>query len=358
MAVTKRLRYEVLRRDKHTCRYCGASAPDVKLTVDHVMPQALGGGDEPANLVTACEPCNSGKTSIPADAPIVADVADDALRWAAAMSKAADMAHAKYQVRLDYRTTFRESWDDWKTGPENDRKAVPLDANWESSLDNFYEAGLPDWELVEAVRAAMTNQKVVPANTFRYFAGICWTKIRQMQDQARQIIDATPAPVRRVNKDVADEIAERWLAAYQTRCKEKGIDCSNVTAEGTSEAVAALLEQGYSEGRVAAAAEKAGARLHAHVAEYMPHASGDFTFDATLVWVAAWEDSDQESQHWRSFTPNARAWSAFKTELRGAISAGIPDEEILDACRTAGGLHEGLLVRLPDWDGRWEALDF
>ena len=38
MAVSKRTRYEVLRRDNHACRYCGASAPDAKLTVDHVLP--------------------------------------------------------------------------------------------------------------------------------------------------------------------------------------------------------------------------------------------------------------------------------------------------------------------------------
>lgn len=36
MAVSKRLRYEILRRGNHTCRYCGASAPDVPLRVDHV----------------------------------------------------------------------------------------------------------------------------------------------------------------------------------------------------------------------------------------------------------------------------------------------------------------------------------
>ena len=38
MAVTKRTRYEVLRRDGHACRYCGQMAPDVKLAVDHVVP--------------------------------------------------------------------------------------------------------------------------------------------------------------------------------------------------------------------------------------------------------------------------------------------------------------------------------
>lgn len=63
MAVSKRLRYEILRRDSHTCRYCGASAPDAPLRVDHVTPVALGGTDHPSNLATSCEPCNSGKSS-------------------------------------------------------------------------------------------------------------------------------------------------------------------------------------------------------------------------------------------------------------------------------------------------------
>lgn len=44
MSVSKRLRFEVLRRDNHTCRYCGSSAPEVKLTIDHVVPVALAEG--------------------------------------------------------------------------------------------------------------------------------------------------------------------------------------------------------------------------------------------------------------------------------------------------------------------------
>lgn len=39
MAVTKRTRFEVLRRDNYTCRYCHAT--DNPLTVDHVVPRAL-----------------------------------------------------------------------------------------------------------------------------------------------------------------------------------------------------------------------------------------------------------------------------------------------------------------------------
>lgn len=63
MPVSKRLRYEILRRDSYTCRYCGASAPGTLLRVDHVTPVALGGTDQPSNLVASCEPCNSGKSS-------------------------------------------------------------------------------------------------------------------------------------------------------------------------------------------------------------------------------------------------------------------------------------------------------
>jgi hypothetical protein len=54
-------RFSVLARDNYTCRYCGRSAPEVTLHVDHIIPVAEGGTDEPANLVTACADCNEGK---------------------------------------------------------------------------------------------------------------------------------------------------------------------------------------------------------------------------------------------------------------------------------------------------------
>lgn len=89
MAVSKRLRYEVLRRDNHACRYCGATAPDVKLNVDHVIPTSLGGPDKPTNLVTACADYNAGKTSSMPNATAVADVDQDTLLRALAMKQVA-----------------------------------------------------------------------------------------------------------------------------------------------------------------------------------------------------------------------------------------------------------------------------
>jgi hypothetical protein len=358
MAVSKRLRYEVLRRDNHTCRYCGAVAPQVKLTVDHVVPQALGGGDEPSNLVTACESCNNGKTSVPADAPIVADVEQDALRWAAAMDKAAEMARAKYEVRLDYRNAFREAWDEWKSGPEHAQQPIPLDLNWESSLDNFYEAGLPDWELNEAVRAAMTNSKVTPSNTFRYFAGICWTKIRKMQEQAQQIVQEGNQPSGRVvSEETVGEIIDQWFSAYRKHHAEENHDedpkSDEWRARRLRDVIVALLEQGYSTSRVSEAAGRAGRWCTFVLTDYLG-GCGDFYFDAAVAWTVSWGKVDPEHKWWRTSVPTPARWVEFKEEIQGAVSAGLPDLEILEACKLAGEQHSALLFGLPDWEGRWD----
>lgn len=100
MAVSKRLRYEILRRDNHACRYCGAAAPDVKLNVDHVIPTSLGGSDKPDNLVTACAECNSGKTSSMPNAEPVADVDQDVLRQAANVKRETRQRHEALSLHL------------------------------------------------------------------------------------------------------------------------------------------------------------------------------------------------------------------------------------------------------------------
>src|SRR5690348_7982460 len=113
MAASKRLRYEILRRDSHTCRYCGASAPDVPLRVDHVTPVALGGTDEPSNLVTSCEPCNSGKSSSTVDSALVADVQQHQLRWGRAMELAAQVQAGKRDDQETAWRSFSQSWESW-----------------------------------------------------------------------------------------------------------------------------------------------------------------------------------------------------------------------------------------------------
>lgn len=181
MAISKRLRFEILRRDNHTCYYCGRKPPEVELTIDHVLPQALGGTDEATNLVAACQDCNSGKTSVAPGAPLVAQVDEDAIRWSAAMQAAIVKAESDHEAVIAYREQFLEAWNDYKRPAE-------LDENWRVSVDNFRARGLPIEMLVDAAHRAMAKQNIGLGTKFRYMCGIAWSKVSEIEKQARSIL--------------------------------------------------------------------------------------------------------------------------------------------------------------------------
>jgi hypothetical protein len=61
VAISPKLRDDVLRRDNFTCRHCGRSAPNVELHIDHITPVSKGGETKLENLQTLCAECNFGK---------------------------------------------------------------------------------------------------------------------------------------------------------------------------------------------------------------------------------------------------------------------------------------------------------
>ena len=185
MAVTKRTRYEVLRRDNNACRYCGCMAPDVKLTIDHVTPKALGGSDKPDNLVAACKDCNAGKTSVQPGSDLVADVAQDAVRWAAAMKGAIEMRATQRAARDEYVDTIDEAWLAYHYKSDGEHLPRPLD--WRHSIQHFYELGLPLEEMQESVEIAATRYAVARGQEWRYACGVAWKKLSEIQEMAKSL---------------------------------------------------------------------------------------------------------------------------------------------------------------------------
>lgn len=185
--VSNRLRYEVLRRDSYACRYCGATAPGTKLAVDAITPDALGGSHkDPANLVTACEQCNNGKGSSSPDTPLVADVAQDAIRWSQAMQVAAAEMLARASEHVDAREQFDKAWRRYGTGSR--RKPLPRDADWPRTVDQLLSAGLPLSELEACIDVAMSRRNVTEENVFRYMCGVAWNKVTELQKRAADIV--------------------------------------------------------------------------------------------------------------------------------------------------------------------------
>lgn len=62
-AIPDNLRRRILARDHHRCAICGQPAN----VVDHIVPRALGGTDDPAQLQSLCTRCSRRKTSLEAN---------------------------------------------------------------------------------------------------------------------------------------------------------------------------------------------------------------------------------------------------------------------------------------------------
>lgn len=61
--ISKKLRFEIFKRDFFRCQYCGSFPPNVVLEVDHINPLSKGGENDINNLITSCFSCNRGKSN-------------------------------------------------------------------------------------------------------------------------------------------------------------------------------------------------------------------------------------------------------------------------------------------------------
>jgi hypothetical protein len=203
MAVSKSLRHQIMRRDNHTCRYCGAQAPDVKLTIDHVTPQTLGGQDVPENLVAACVDCNAGKSATPPDAALVADVDQRAVEWAHAMQVVTDRRLVELEADRKRINRFDRKWRVYRTYGE----PYPRDANWRNSVARFLANGLDDRFLADAAETAIGRPRMPADEAWNYFCGICWKEVRSLQAAASDLMKVPSGPARNTRPLAEDEEA-------------------------------------------------------------------------------------------------------------------------------------------------------
>lgn len=188
-AVSKRLRFEVFKRDDHTCQYCGRSAPEVVLQVDHIQPTSLGGENKPANLITACRDCNAGKGSSTPDAPRIEAPSVDGLRWARAIEEAA-ADHRRYrEAEQEAIAAFRYHWP-VTTCPDDH----------EATIRKFVRLGLDAADIVHVLEQANKRATGGLRHTWLYFCKVCWSEVRRIRERAQETL--------RLEADHAELIAE------------------------------------------------------------------------------------------------------------------------------------------------------
>ena len=170
--LSKKIRFEIFKRDSFTCQYCGNTPPHVILEVDHIKPVAGGGLNDIDNLVTACFSCNRGKSSNSLKS-IPQSLSD----------KAAFIAESEAQLRgyQEILESKRQRIEDelWRVAeviaPGSTEKGIPRD--WASSIKRFNKM-LGIHTVLEAAEIALARFPFGGKNAFLYFCGICWKEIR------------------------------------------------------------------------------------------------------------------------------------------------------------------------------------
>jgi hypothetical protein len=171
-SISKKVRFEIFKRDGFNCQYCGATPPRAVLHIDHIIPVAEGGGNEDTNLVTACDACNLGKAANSLESIPVS-----------LASRAPDVAEREAQLRgySEVMTAQRERIADdcWDTA-NIFIEQFSLDGirkDWFQSIRQFVEK-IGSHECIRAMQIATAKKPFSQKACFVYFCGICWNIVR------------------------------------------------------------------------------------------------------------------------------------------------------------------------------------
>lgn len=172
MALSKKLRFEVFKRDGFKCQYCGSAPPTVTLEVDHIHPRAKAGSDDIDNLITSCFDCNRGKSD-----RVLTSVPQTTAEKTAAL-----------QEREEQYKEYKKILAKIKA-----REQADID-----SVDEIYQSYFPEWclndrfkngslrmfirmlgiEKVEQAMHAACGKMYDDGKAIKYFCGICWNRIK------------------------------------------------------------------------------------------------------------------------------------------------------------------------------------
>jgi hypothetical protein len=172
VAISKKIRFEVFKRDGFTCAYCGKAPPDIVLEVDHIEPKSKGGGDGMENLVTSCFECNRGKKHIQLD-----KVPPKILEQMEIMKEMQEQLKAyRYVMQLAEETleqdiikiddVYHEYFDMWRLSDHFKNVSLRM---FLKKIDVFRVKEA----MIKACNVTEDSEKAI-----KYFCGICWKIIK------------------------------------------------------------------------------------------------------------------------------------------------------------------------------------
>ena len=186
MAVSKRTRYEVLRRDDFTCRYCRSK--DNELHVDHVTPVSLGGDDRPTNLVAACKDCNLGKASVSPDTATLDHLDEQTIAYEKARAVVVARETKKAKAK---RKVYRQVSEAWAASTSGYSNMAP---DWRTTVSTWMGRGLSVERIIEAIEIAGGKSHLPDSAIYPYTCKILWNWVSELEEQIGDEMQPDEAP--------------------------------------------------------------------------------------------------------------------------------------------------------------------
>ena len=181
--ISKKNRFDVFKRDGFKCQYCGRTPPQVVLELDHVIPRSKGGTDHQTNLVTACFDCNRGKATGDLQA-VPQSICEQVERQRELVAQTKAYHRHVNRLRQQEDQTIDALGRYWCNQLTKTKKADKY--TWDKTRKRsgrLFLWRLPLDEVYEAIDIAFGRKPAHSLHrdedTWKYFCGICWNKIRE-----------------------------------------------------------------------------------------------------------------------------------------------------------------------------------
>ena len=170
--LSKKIRFEIFKRDLFTCQYCGSTPPGVVLEVDHIRPVSKGGDNIADNLLTSCFDCNRGKGATP-----LSEAPDALAKKIAIQKEKADQLKeferlvSRRKAAITRKVNALDKLFGEKTG-------FSFSDSFKPSARRFFDL-LPKHDVEAALLTAVNAVHNDPQGVTKYFCKVCWNKIRE-----------------------------------------------------------------------------------------------------------------------------------------------------------------------------------
>lgn len=172
-SVSKKIRFEVFKRDGFRCAYCGKMPPEVILEIDHIIPVSKKGTNDINNLIASCFDCNRGKRNIELD------------RVPSKITENIEVLKEKEDQVMELRRFIKKINARIKRDIDKIDKIYSLYFEGWSMTERFkrgtltyFLKNLPYHEVEDACDIAF-NRIAGEESSIKYFCGICHNKIRE-----------------------------------------------------------------------------------------------------------------------------------------------------------------------------------